>query len=259
MFPPVRNPSTQSAAPKFGEKDLIRRSASTVTPPAQRQTEVAKLIDVSKCIGCKACQTACLEWNQLHEDIGVNVGVYDNPHDLTPASWTLMRYTEYENPASGNLVLQGLLGVAGADLTYPAIGVTASGRGVIAFTYTDASVYPSAAYAPLDAKVGAGAWSFAGHGGQGAAVDDGFTSYKSQVGNPPRTRWGDYGAAAVDGNSIWIASEYVAHACDYAAWGGQFFGGTGDNKLGTCATSPGAAGKRTALGNWSTRITRFTP
>jgi formate dehydrogenase iron-sulfur subunit len=103
MFPPVRNPSTQSAAPKFGEKDLIRRSASTITPPAQRQTEVAKLIDVSKCIGCKACQTACLEWNQLHEDIGVNVGVYDNPHDLTPASWTLMRYTEYENPASGNL------------------------------------------------------------------------------------------------------------------------------------------------------------
>jgi len=82
MFPPVRNPSTQSAAPKFGEKDLIRRSASTVTPPAQRQTEVAKLIDVSKCIGCKACQTACLEWNQLHEDIGVNVGVYDNPHEF---------------------------------------------------------------------------------------------------------------------------------------------------------------------------------
>ena len=41
-------------------------------------------------------------------------------------------------------------------------------------------------------------------------MDDGFTSYKSQVGNPPRTRWGDYGYAAVDGNSIWIASEYIA-------------------------------------------------
>ena len=61
-------------------------------------------------------------------------------------------------------------------------------------------------------------------GGQGAAPDDGFTSYKSQVGNPPRTRWGDYGAAAVDGNSIWIASEYIAHACDYTTWGGPFFG-----------------------------------
>jgi formate dehydrogenase iron-sulfur subunit len=103
MFPPIPNPTGQSAAAKFGEGDLMRRSASTVTPPAKRQTEVAKLIDVSKCIGCKACQTACLEWNELREEIGVNVGVYDNPHDLTPNSWTLMRYTEYENPRSGNL------------------------------------------------------------------------------------------------------------------------------------------------------------
>jgi len=103
MFPPIPNPTGQSAAAKFGEGDLMRRSASTVTPPAKRQTEVAKLIDVSKCIGCKACQTACLEWNELHEEIGVNVGVYDNPHDLTPNSWTLMRFTEYENPRSGNL------------------------------------------------------------------------------------------------------------------------------------------------------------
>ena len=53
----------------------------------------------------------------------------------------------------------------------------------------------------------------------GAAADDGFTSYKAQVGNPPRTRWGDYGAAAVDGNSVWIASEYIAHSCDYTDLG----------------------------------------
>jgi hypothetical protein len=164
------------------------------------------------------------------------------------------------NPSSNKLVLQGLLGVAGADLTYPAIGVTASGRGAMAFTYTGGATFPSAAYAPIDAKVGAGPWSFAGPGGEGAAVDDGFTSYKSQVGNPPRTRWGDYGAAAVDGNSIWIASEYIAHACDYTTWGGRFFGATtGDNKLGTCAPSPGAAGPRAALGNWSTHIAKLTP
>jgi hypothetical protein len=164
------------------------------------------------------------------------------------------------NPSSGNVVKQGYVSAAGADLTYPAIGATASGRGVIAFTYTGDLTNPSAAYAPLDALAGAGAWSFAGPDGEGAAVDDGFTSYKSQVGNPPRTRWGDYGAAAVDGNSIWIASEYIAHACDYATWGGRFFGATtGDNKLGTCAPSPGAAGSRAALGNWSTRISKLTP
>jgi hypothetical protein len=163
------------------------------------------------------------------------------------------------NPTSGKLAMQGYLAAAGMDFTYPAIGVTASGRGVMAFTATGDTTNPSAAYASIDVNVGVGAWNVV-TGGQGAAVDDGFTSYKSQVGNPPRTRWGDYGAASVDGNSVWIASEYIAHACDYTTWGGRFFGATtGDNKLGTCAASPGAAGTRAALGNWSTFISKFTP
>ena len=104
------------------------------------------------------------------------------------------------NPGSSKLVMQGYLGASGYDFTYPAIGVTASGRGVMAFTATGDSLYPSSAFAPIDAIVGVGPWSVVS-GGAGAAVDDGFTSYKSQVGNPPRTRWGDYSAAAVDGNS----------------------------------------------------------
>ena len=83
--------------------DIRRRSASIEPPPSARQhVEVAKLIDVSKCIGCKACQVACLEWNDLKEEVGVNVGVYDNPHDLTENTWTLMRYAEHVN-GEGNL------------------------------------------------------------------------------------------------------------------------------------------------------------
>ena len=72
-------------------------------PTAQPGVEVAKLIDTSRCIGCKACQSACLEWNDMREAVGVNVGVYDNPHDLTPDMFTLMRFTEWENPKAGNL------------------------------------------------------------------------------------------------------------------------------------------------------------
>ena len=88
----------------YSSLDIRLRSASTETAPAiRRQEEVAKLIDVSKCIGCKACQAACEEWNDLRDDIGVNRGVYDNPHDLTAKSWTLMRFTEYENPQTNNL------------------------------------------------------------------------------------------------------------------------------------------------------------
>ena len=85
-------------------QDFARISATNFRPPDVRHDfEVAKLIDVSKCIGCKACQSACLEWNNLREEIGINRGVYDNPHDLTPNTWTLMRFTEWENPQSGNL------------------------------------------------------------------------------------------------------------------------------------------------------------
>jgi formate dehydrogenase iron-sulfur subunit len=80
--------------------DILRMSATTVTPPQARTPvtgTVAKLIDVSKCIGCKACQTACMEWNDLRDEVGETTGVYDNPLDLTPQSWTVMRFSEYEN------------------------------------------------------------------------------------------------------------------------------------------------------------------
>jgi formate dehydrogenase iron-sulfur subunit len=59
-------------------------------------TEVAKLIDVTKCIGCKACQSACQEWNDVREEVGTNEGSYQNPHDLTANSWTVMRFAETE-------------------------------------------------------------------------------------------------------------------------------------------------------------------
>jgi formate dehydrogenase iron-sulfur subunit len=77
--------------------DIQARSATTTPSPSMRKTEaVAKLIDESKCIGCKACQVACMEWNDLHGEVGTNVGVYDNPADLDASTWTLMRFAEVE-------------------------------------------------------------------------------------------------------------------------------------------------------------------
>ncbi|MGA7948665.1 MAG: formate dehydrogenase subunit beta [Thiobacillaceae bacterium] len=77
--------------------DIKARSATTTATPHARNTpEVAKLIDISKCIGCKACQVACMQWNDLRDTPGVNVGVYDNPPDLTAESWTVMRFAEVE-------------------------------------------------------------------------------------------------------------------------------------------------------------------
>jgi hypothetical protein len=173
-------------------------------------------------------------------------------------AWYVVKPNTLTGSADAKVALAGTFGQTGYDFTYPAIGVTASGRGVMAFTASGDQIYPSAAYAPIDANAGLGDYSIIA---PGAAPADGFTSYRAQVGgNPPRTRWGDYGAASVDGNSVWVASEYIAQSCDYAAWGGPFFaGGSGDNLLGTCGGASHGPGARAALGNWSTHVSQLTP
>jgi hypothetical protein len=167
-------------------------------------------------------------WGAL--DTAVNVG----SHNRAGIAFYVI------NPNSRKLVLQGQAGVANTDLTYPAIGVTNSGRGVIAFTLTGDSDFPSGAFAGLDAIGGMGNVEVVA---PGAGPWDGFTSYV--VFGSGRPRWGDYGAAAVDGSSIWIASEYVAQTCTYA----QYLVAP----IGQCNATRGA------LGNWSTHITKVTP
>jgi len=44
----------------------------------------------------RPCHVACMQWNDLRDEIGDNDGTYDNPRDLTPASWTVMRFSEVE-------------------------------------------------------------------------------------------------------------------------------------------------------------------
>jgi formate dehydrogenase iron-sulfur subunit len=102
MFPPLPNVSVEPGPPRLTNADLVKRSASSVPPPERQLEPVAKLIDISKCIGCKACQSACIEWNDTRPEIGVFSGSYDNPPDLTPEMFTLMRFTEWVNP-EGNL------------------------------------------------------------------------------------------------------------------------------------------------------------
>ena len=141
------------------------------------------------------------------------------------------------NPNSGKVMLQGQLGQESTDYTYPTISVLPNGRGVMSFTLTGDNDYPSAAYSGIDAKIGAGDIHIAA---AGAGPQDGFTQYRA-FGTRPR--WGDYGASAVMGNSIWTAAEYVAQTCTYA----------------TYKTDPTCGGTRGALGNWSTHVSQITP
>jgi formate dehydrogenase beta subunit len=69
------------------------------TPGAgtQRGDRVAKLIDTTTCIGCKACEVACMEWN----DLPFRETVFDNTYQTMPETawnyWNLIQFREHTN------------------------------------------------------------------------------------------------------------------------------------------------------------------
>ncbi|MPZ91645.1 MAG: formate dehydrogenase subunit beta [Actinobacteria bacterium] len=78
----------KSATPSSGTN--IRRDHSI------KQVEVSKLVDIDLCIGCKACEVACKEWNDLQVEETHNFGGYQSHEDLTASTWDLMRFNEVE-------------------------------------------------------------------------------------------------------------------------------------------------------------------
>jgi hypothetical protein len=131
---------------------------------------------------------------------------------------------------------QGYIGQPFTELGYPTIAALPNGRGVISYTLSGPNDFPSVGYSSLDPVAGAGPIHVAI---AGVGPQDGFTGYLRAF-NSPRPRWGDYGAAAVDGSSIWFAQEYVAQTCTFEQYLAAPFG--------TCG------GTRGALGNYSTGI-----
>ena len=55
--------------------------------------------DTTVCIGCKACEVACKQWNQLPDDGFVFTGMsYDNTAHLGAASWRHVSFVERQKP-----------------------------------------------------------------------------------------------------------------------------------------------------------------
>lgn len=60
---------------------------------------LAMLIDESQCTACRGCQVACKQWNDREGWLYSrtrNWGSYENPPDLSPQTWTRIKFTEYE-------------------------------------------------------------------------------------------------------------------------------------------------------------------
>lgn len=58
--------------------------------------DVVMVIDTSKCMGCKACQVACQQWNGRTAEDTAFTGSYQNPPDLSGASLNVVKFTEIE-------------------------------------------------------------------------------------------------------------------------------------------------------------------
>jgi len=55
------------------------------------------LIDTSKCIGCRACQSACKQWNQLPAESTTFAGTYENPPYFSCMTWTKVVFREHND------------------------------------------------------------------------------------------------------------------------------------------------------------------
>ena len=173
------------------------------------------------------------------------------------------------------VVDQGYIGVANANVNYPALAVTSAGEGAMAFTLVGPGNYPGAADILFSNSGPVGTIHLTA---PGLGLQDGFSEYKyyspfapgpNGEAPPPRPRWGDYGAADEDNGSIWIASEEIHNNCNLTTW---------ELTTGHCGTqadrSPLPAGTltfagtpatplqpeaRRLLGNWNTHIAHIAP
>jgi formate dehydrogenase iron-sulfur subunit len=61
----------------------------------ERQPAMGFYTDTTVCIGCKACEVACKQWNQLPADgFGFTGNSYDNTGELSASSWRHVKFVE---------------------------------------------------------------------------------------------------------------------------------------------------------------------
>ena len=59
--------------------------------------KIAALVDTTRCMGCRACQVACKQWNQLPSEKTRFRGTYENPPSLSAVTWTKIQFFESSN------------------------------------------------------------------------------------------------------------------------------------------------------------------
>jgi formate dehydrogenase iron-sulfur subunit len=77
----------------------VTASLEVRTYGAGARRRVGFFTDTSVCIGCKACEVACKEWNHVPEDGLVHTGMsMDNSRGLGADTWRHVAFVEQEKP-----------------------------------------------------------------------------------------------------------------------------------------------------------------
>lgn len=76
-------------------KYLTSAEGEMSTYDGQAKRRMGFFTDTTLCIGCKACEVACKEWNQLPEDGYEFTGMsYDNTKELSGSTWRHVAFVE---------------------------------------------------------------------------------------------------------------------------------------------------------------------
>ena len=77
-------------------KSMVSLLIGSKEPPMAPQAAMGFFTDTSLCIGCKACEIACKQWNQLPASDPVWTGSsYDNTGQLSATTWRHVQFIEH--------------------------------------------------------------------------------------------------------------------------------------------------------------------
>jgi formate dehydrogenase iron-sulfur subunit len=88
----------------FGHLDDVTGDAGYTDHPPR----MGFFTDTSVCIGCKACEVACKEWNSVPDDGYLLTGMsYDNTQELGASTWRHLAFVEKPSATSVDLGMPG--------------------------------------------------------------------------------------------------------------------------------------------------------
>jgi formate dehydrogenase iron-sulfur subunit len=91
----VLKATKRTNARRVSPKSMLSLLVGNKEPPMKPQAAMGFFTDTSLCIGCKACEIACKQWNQLPANEPTWTGSsYDNTGQLSATTWRHVQFIE---------------------------------------------------------------------------------------------------------------------------------------------------------------------